>query len=112
MGYLHTGMLPGLPEQTVSKLQPGETSDPVRLLEGVAIFRLTDRIQPPPLNFEASQHRAKELWLTEQSDIAWNALNAKLRKQTHVHIDESRFLPLPTAAKKPAENDGGALPKK
>lgn len=112
MGYLHTGMLPGLPEQTVSKLQPGETSDPIRLLEGVAIFRLTDRIQPPPLNFEASQHRAKDLWLTEQSDIAWNALNAKLRKQTPVHIDESRFLPLPTATEKPAKNDGGALPEK
>lgn len=112
MGYLHTGMLPGLPEQTVGKLQPGETSDPVRLMEGVAIFRLTDRIQPPPLSFEASQHRAKELWISEQSDIAWKSLNAKLRKQTPVHIDESRFLPLTAAAEKPAKNDGNALPAK
>jgi parvulin-like peptidyl-prolyl isomerase len=110
MGYLHSGMLPGLPEQTVAKLQPGETSDPVRLLEGVAIFRLTDRIQPPPLSFEASQHRAKELWIKEQSDIAWKSLNEKLRKQTPVHIDESRFLPLTPVAAKP-ENDAVAPAK-
>jgi peptidylprolyl isomerase len=112
MGYLHSGMLPGLPEQTVAKLQPGETSDPVRLLEGVAIFRLTDRIQPPPLSFEASQPRAKELWLKEQGDIAWESLNTKLRKQTHVHIDESRFLPLTPVAEKPAKDDVTALPAK
>jgi parvulin-like peptidyl-prolyl isomerase len=112
MGYLHAGMLPGLPEQTVGKLQPGDTSDPVRLLEGVAIFRLTDRIQPPPLSFESSQHRAKDLWIGEQSDLAWKNLNAKLRKQTPVRIDESRFLPLPTPAKKSAENDGNAVPEK
>lgn len=112
MGYMHAGMLPGLPEQTVAKLQPGETSDPVRLLEGVAIFRLTDRIQPPPLSFEASKHRAQELWHTEQGDLAWKNLNAKLRKQTPVHIDESRFLPLPKPVEKPANNDGGATPAK
>jgi len=112
MGFLHTGMLGGLADETVSKLQPGETSDPVRLLEGMTIFRLTDRIQPPPLSFETAQPRAKELWLGEQSDIAWDSLKAKLRKQTPVHIDESRFLPLPAAAEKPAKNSGGSLPAK
>jgi peptidyl-prolyl cis-trans isomerase C len=114
MGYLHTGMLPGLPEETVSKLQPGDTSDPVKLLEGVAIFRLTDRIQPAASSFEASQQSVSELYLREQSDIAWNSLIAKLRKKTPVHVDESRFLPLTAAAEKPtekpAENSGAALP--
>jgi parvulin-like peptidyl-prolyl isomerase len=111
MGYLHTGMLPGLPEETVSKLQPGDTSNPVKLLEGVAIFRLIDRIQPAASSFETSQQRVSELWLSEQRDIAWNSLIAKLRKKTRVHVDESRFLPLTVAAtKKPAENDGAALP--
>ena len=112
MGFLHTGMLGGLADETVSKLQPGETSDPVRLLEGMTIFRLTDRIQPPPLSFETAQPRAKELWLSEQSDIAWDSLKAKLRKQTPVHIDESRFLPLPAAAEKPAKNRRGRFTRK
>ena len=121
MGYMHVGMLPGLPEFTVSKLKPGEIADPVKLLEGVAIFRLVDRIQPPASSFETSQQRVSELWLSEQSDIAWNSLIAKLKKKTSVHMDESRFLPLPVAKKpteqptekptdKPAENDGAALP--
>jgi parvulin-like peptidyl-prolyl isomerase len=113
MGFLHTGMLPGLPEETVSKLQPGETSDPVKLLEGVAVFRLVDRIQPAVSSFEASKERAGELWRSEQSDLAWNTLIAKLKKKTPIHIDESRFLPLPTVVKAPAqtiENNASGVP--
>lgn len=110
MGYLHTGMLPGLPEETVSKLQPGETANPIKLLEGVAIFRLTDRTQPAANSFETSQDRVRELWLSEESDNAWKSLLAKLRKKTPVHVDESRFLPLSATASKPAKNDGAASP--
>lgn len=114
MGYLHTGMLPGLPEQIVSNLKPGDTSDAVKLLEGVAIFRLTDRIQPPKSSFDGSQQRVSDLLLSEQSDIAWNSLIAKLKKKTPIHVNESRFLPLTAAAKKPAETPvekkGDALP--
>ena len=102
MGYLHEGMLPGLPAEIVSKLQPGETSDPVTLMEGVAIFRLTDRKQPGINSFAAVQERARDLWLTEQSDSAWNSLIARLKKNTPVQVDESLFLPLPAAAEKPA----------
>lgn len=110
MGYLHEGMLPGLPAETVSKLQSGETSDPVTLMEGVAIFRLTERKQAGISSFGAVQQRAKELWLTEQSDSAWNSLIAKLKKNTPVQVDESHFLPLPAATKKPAESLGTNKP--
>ena len=110
MGYLHEGMLPGLPAQTVSKLQPGEISDPVTLMEGVAIFRLTER-KPAEINsFKAVRERARELWLAEQSENAWNSLIAKLKKTTPVQVDESRFLPLPAASKKPAGNQEATKP--
>ena len=102
MGFLHEGMLPGLPAETVRKLQPGETSDPVTLMEGVAIFRLTERKQPEINSFKAVRQRAKELWLTEQSDSAWNSLIARLKKNTPVQVDESLFLPLPAVTEKPA----------
>ncbi len=102
MGYLHEGMLPGLPAETVSKLQPGETSDPVNLMEGVGIFRLIERKEAKVNSFEAVEPRAKELWLKEQSDNAWNSLIAKLKKSTPVQVDESHFLPLPAAAEKTA----------
>lgn len=101
MGYLHEGMLPGLPAETVSKLQPGETSDPVTLMEGVGIFRLIDRQQATTLSFKAAEQRARNLWRTEQSDNAWNSLIAKLKKNTSVQKDESHFFPLSPATKKP-----------
>lgn len=101
MGYLHEGMLPGLPAETVSKLKPGETSDPVTLMEGVGIFRLIDRQQATTMSFKAAEQRARNLWRTEQSDNAWNSLIAKLKKNTPVQKDESHFLPLSPATKKP-----------
>lgn len=94
MGYLHDGMLPGLPQETVNKLKVGETSEPVRLLEGVALFRLTERKDPGLSNFESVKQRARELWLAEASDNAWSAMLASLREKTPMSIDESRFLPL------------------
>jgi parvulin-like peptidyl-prolyl isomerase len=110
MGYLHEGMLPGLPAQTVSKLQPGEISDPVTLMEGVAIFRLTERKLAEINSFKSVRERARELWLAEKSENAWNSLIAKLKKSTPVQIDESRFLPLPAVNKTPAESSGANKP--
>jgi len=110
MGYLHEGMLPGLPAQTVSKLQPGEISDPVTLMEGVAIFRLTERKLAEINSFKVVRERARELWLAEQSENAWNSLIAKLKKTTPVQVDESRFLPLPATSKKPTGNQEATKP--
>ncbi len=107
MGYLHDGMLPGLPQETVNKLKVGEVSEPIRLLEGVALFRLTDRKNPGLSNFESVKQRARELWLAEASDNAWNALLVSLRAKTPMSIDESRFLPL--SAPKPPESADAAI---
>jgi parvulin-like peptidyl-prolyl isomerase len=110
MGFLHEGMLPGLPSETVGKLQPGETSDPVNLMEGVAIFRLIDRQPSKTSSFKTVQDRAKKLWLAEHSENAWNSLLEKLKKNTPVQIDESHFLPLSAVANKPVENMGTTKP--
>ena len=99
MGYVHQGMLPEPAQQAVDKLKPGEISDAVVLLEGVAVFRLEDR-KPPKLNpLDAVRDRARDLWKRDRGDEAWTALLAKLRRETPVKLDESRFLPLATAAK-------------
>lgn len=94
MGYLHDGMLPGLPQEIVDKLQVGEISEPVRLLQGVAIFKLTDRKQPAPSDFSSVKQRASELWFSEQRDLAWNKFLSDTKKKTAIQVDESRFLPL------------------
>jgi parvulin-like peptidyl-prolyl isomerase len=105
MGYVHQGMLPEAAQQALDKMKPGELSEPIVLLEGVGVFRLEGR-KPPKLNpLETVQERARDLWKRDQGEEAWAALRAKLRRDTPVKMDESRFQPLATAAK-PADNAG------
>lgn len=95
MGYLHRGMLPDPAQQAVDKLKPGEISGAVAMLEGVAVFRLDDR-KPAKLNpLSAVRERAGDLLQRDQADQAWTDFVARLRRETPVRIDESRYLPLP-----------------
>lgn len=102
MGYLHGGMLSEMSQQAIDKLKPGEISDPVGLMEGIAIFKLTDRKEAKLNSFDAVRERAGELYLTDESERAWKSLIAQLRKKTPVTVDESRFLPLSKPAEKAA----------
>lgn len=103
MGYLHKGMLPEPAQQAVDKLgAAGGISEPVALLEGVAVFRLDDR-KPARLNgFEKVKTRAHDLLQRDRADRAWTTLVERLKRETPAQVDESRFLPLalaPAAAK-------------
>jgi len=104
MGYLHGGMLSELSELVASKLKPGEISDPVRLMEGIGIYKLTDRKDAKLNSFDAVKERATGLYMTEEGEKAWKSLITKLRKKTSIKADVSgRYLPLPgspTAGKK------------
>ncbi len=95
MGYLHGGMLSEMSQLVVSKLKPGEISDPVGLMEGIGIFKLTDRKEAKLNSFNAVKPRASELYLIDEGERAWKALIAQLRKKTPIKVDESRYLPLP-----------------
>lgn len=99
MGVLHRGVLPEPAQQALDKLKPGEISDAVVLLEGVAVFRLDER-KPAKLNpLEAVRPRARDLWVRDKGEEAWAALQVRLRRETPAKVDDSRFLPLATAAK-------------
>jgi len=96
MGYLHGGMLSELSEQVASKLKPGEISDPVRLMEGIGIYKLTDRKDAKLNSFDDVKERAAALYTTDEGEKAWKSLIAKLRKKTSIKADVSgRYLPLP-----------------
>jgi parvulin-like peptidyl-prolyl isomerase len=99
MGYLHRGMLPEAAQQAIDKMKPGETSDAVVLLEGVAVFRLEARKEPVLNSLESVRQRAHDLYVRDKGEEAWTALLEKLRRETPAKVDESRFLPL--AAKAP-----------
>lgn len=98
MGYVHRGMLPEPAQQAVDKLKPGEVSEAVALLEGIAVFRLEQRKAPKLNALAAVRERAQDLWTREKGEEAWTALLARLRRETPVKLDESRLLPLATAA--------------
>jgi peptidyl-prolyl cis-trans isomerase C len=104
MGYLHRGMLPEPAQQAIDKLKPGAISDAVPLLEGVAVFRLEDRKSPHLNPLSAVKQRAHDLLQRDMGDEAWAGLVARLRRETPLRVDESRYLPLaaPVAAAKPA----------
>ncbi|MEQ1518776.1 MAG: peptidylprolyl isomerase, partial [Usitatibacteraceae bacterium] len=94
MGYLHRGMLAEPAQVVVDQLKIKEISDPVTVLQGVAIFRMDERkpaLQNPLAKVEP---RARELWRREQGERAWESLLVTLRKATPSSIDESSFLPV------------------
>lgn len=79
MGYIHRGMLAEEAQKAIDQLKSGELSKPVRLLEGVAIFRVEERV-PPKLNSLAEvRERAHALLKREKEDEAWAGLIEKLR---------------------------------
>ena len=86
MGYLHQGMLSPAAQQVVDELQIGELSEPVRLLRGVAIFRVGDRKAASLRAFEDVEKRAQELLIRKQSDQAWASLKQQLKDSTTISV--------------------------
>ena len=95
MGYLHAGMLSTNAEQAIAALSIGEVSEPVQVLEGMAIFKLTEQ-QPERLrSFDDVRDRAGELWLRDKGDQDWEMLVAKLRSVSRVSVDTDYLVSLP-----------------
>ncbi|MBF0127330.1 MAG: peptidylprolyl isomerase [Magnetococcales bacterium] len=95
MDYSHKGMLAPEAEKALEKIPVGAVTDPVMVLEGVAIFRLDDRIPPKLVPFQEAQKRIRSLLVRETADLAWETLKKRLREQTPVSINEEYYLPLP-----------------
>lgn len=94
MGYLHTGVVAPAAQEVLAKMNPGELSEPVRVLEGVTLLKLVDRKPAELHGFEKVQARARQLHKRDKSNAAWSNLIGELKKATPAQIDESRFLPL------------------
>jgi parvulin-like peptidyl-prolyl isomerase len=98
MGYLHEGMLSANAEQAIAGLEAGGVSDPVQVLEGMAIFKLTEQ-QPSRLrSFGEVRERAEELWLRDKGEKEWKMLVAELRSASNVDVDTDYLAALPGSA--------------
>ncbi len=93
MGYLHKGMLSLEVEGALEETRPGEVTVPLTVLEGIALFKLTDR-QPARLaDFQAVRSRVSALWVSAEEQRTWQALIADLRSTTTVKIEEKYLTP-------------------
>lgn len=78
MGYLHRGMLPESIQTKIDQFEVGKINEPMDTLEGVAIFKLTDRLVPKKREFADVAQRARELLVRERQDKAWKELIDRL----------------------------------
>lgn len=92
LGYLHRGMLPEAVQTGVIDALPlAELSQPIRLLEGVALVRVDER-KPPKLHaYEDVRVRAAELAARAKGEAAWKDLIAALRARASIRVDESVY---------------------
>jgi len=100
MDYTHRGMLPETLHGAVDKLKARGISEPVQILQGVAILRLDDRRPAVQRPFDAVKQRAGELWQRDEGEARWKQLIADLRRATPIRIDERQYVPLPATAEK------------
>ncbi|MBF0181832.1 MAG: peptidyl-prolyl cis-trans isomerase [Magnetococcales bacterium] len=113
MDNTHQGMIAPEAEKALEKIAVGEFTDPVMVLEGVAIFRLDDRKPARLIAFQDVRERAKQLLTRRMADQAWDALKKRLRELTPVSVHEEYYLPSSpagAATPKPAKPAGKAAP--
>ncbi len=79
MGYVHRDMLSEAVEKAIDELQPGQISDAIRTLQGVAILRLDDRKAEQLRDFADIRDRARKLWVREHSETAWSEFKAAVK---------------------------------
>ena len=87
VGYLHRGMLAQHVEDLIDKLEVGSVSEPIRILEGVGVFRLADRKKAQLKPLDTVRERVIELWRRDEGDRRWQELIAGLREQSAISID-------------------------
>ncbi|MEH6472261.1 MAG: peptidyl-prolyl cis-trans isomerase [Halopseudomonas sp.] len=91
MGLMHEGLLGEEAQQELDQLQAGELSNPVILLEGVAVFRLNQRIDAELLPFKKVEARLEGLLAQELAELEWQSLRFKLRSQTDIEYNSEFF---------------------
>lgn len=87
MGHQHQGALSADAEAAISKLEVGGVSAPVRVLEGIAIFKLLDRRPQRLRDFGDVEERATQLSIRQAGDERWRALVAELRANSDIWVD-------------------------
>lgn len=108
MGYIHRGMMGNMVYKEIEGLAPGAFTEPLMLMEGVAILRFDGRIEPQLKSLEESKERAVALWQKETAERQWRELKDSLRKAATVKIIDTTRYPKAGA---PKPQDGASTDK-
>lgn len=107
LGYTHRGMLSTPVQEAVDRLKPGENSGPVVVLEGVAILKLKDRLEPRLMSFDSVKEKAGKYLAKKISEREWKKLIESLRAKSKVKINEQYYLPLDSKETEPDKTPEG-----
>lgn len=99
MGYVHAGTLGTEVHNVIGKLTVGAISEPIALMEGVAILRLDERVPAELKRLDESRERATKLWQRDAAEERWRQLKQDLRKSAKVEILDASRYPEPQALK-------------
>lgn len=91
MGYLHQGMLGTQSEEAISKLETGDVSDPITLLEGVALFHLIERADARINPLEKVRQRAIELLMRERRESVVSDEKRRLRNSADIRYSVPEY---------------------
>ncbi len=86
LGFVHRGMLSSESQEVVDGLGLGQVSEPVVLLQGIALFKLTERQAAEVNPFERVEQRAISLLKRERSEAAWSELIRTLRAKASIVV--------------------------
>jgi parvulin-like peptidyl-prolyl isomerase len=98
MGFVHRGALPEAVQAVLDELGENGLSQPLDVLEGVALVRVGARQRAALRPYEAVSERARQLHRREAGDAAWKAFVAKLRAAASVEVNTGRYPELAAAA--------------
>lgn len=95
MGFMHAGTLSPVAEEAIDRLAVGDVTEPIKVLEGIAIFQLTERKPEELHEFAVVKDRAEELWKRQRGEKAWSDLVAELRSDSQVDMDADYLASIP-----------------
>ena len=95
MGFMHAGTLSPVAEEAIARLEIGGVTDPIKVLEGIAIFQLIERRQEELNEFSEVEERAEELWKRQRGEQVWSELVAQLRSGAQVNVDTDYLASIP-----------------
>lgn len=89
IGLVHEGQLGEAAEAALRSAPTGQVVGPVRLLEGIALFRIDEKIPSAVVPFDEVKQRAVSLFERERAKDQWNSYVKTVRGR--ISVDQSAF---------------------